>query len=245
MASSSPPPSPVSLARRAIGLSVHLLTASGVVWGFLALLAISDNDAQATFGWLAFALFVDGIDGPIARRVGVERTAPRYAGAVLDLIVDFLTYVIVPAYALMKGGFLPPGWDIAAGVIIVLSSAMYFADNEMKTKDSWFKGFPAVWNLVLFYFFLLRPEPLTVGAVVAGLAILTFVPVVFVHPFRVVALRPLTVTFLVAWSALAIYSIWRAMAPPEWVVWAVSIVGLYFVVLGIFRPKLFSGKAHD
>src|SRR4051812_22130804 len=161
------------------------------------MVAIVQGDVRGMIIWLAVALFVDGIDGTIARRIDILNAAPRWSGAALDLVVDFLTYVVVPAHALIAGGFLGPGWNLAAAVIILMTSAMYFADNEMKTEDAWFKGFPAVWNLVLFYIFLLDPGPVATFISIAVLGALTFAPIVFVHPFRVVKLRPVTLTLLV------------------------------------------------
>jgi len=206
-----------------------------VIWGFLALLEAVNGNVKGMFLWLAVALFVDGIDGTIARRVDIENAAPRFSGAALDLVVDYLTYVVVPAYALVASDLLPAGWDVAAALIILLTSAMYFADTEMKTEDAWFQGFPAVWNLVVFYFFLLDPSPTTTFVTVAVLGILTFAPIVFVHPFRVSKLREATLTLLVLWSVLALYAIWSDMAPAAWVKWALSAIAVYFLVLGYFR----------
>jgi phosphatidylcholine synthase len=233
------PPSgtPIAASRRAYALAVHVFTASGVIWGFLALVAIVQGDVRGMFIWLAVALFVDGIDGTIARRVDILNAAPRWSGAALDLVVDFLTYVVVPAYALAASDLLPDGWDIAAAIIILMTSAMYFADNEMKTEDAWFKGFPAVWNLVVFYFFLLVPGPAVTFLVVVILGALTFAPIVFVHPFRVAKLRPLTLSLLVVWSLLAFYAVLEEMTPPAWVVWTLSAIAVYFLVLGYFRTK--------
>jgi hypothetical protein len=139
----TPRPEPLPAGRRALAFAVHIFTASGVIWGFLALLEAVNGNVKGMFLWLAVALFVDGIDGTIARRVDIEIAAPRFSGAALDLVVDYLTYVVVPAYALVASDLLPAGWDVAAALIILLTSAMYFADTEMKTEDAWFQGFPA------------------------------------------------------------------------------------------------------
>lgn len=210
-----------------------------MVWAFFALVAAVQGDLKAMFLWLAVALFVDGVDGTIARRVDILNAAPRFSGASLDLVVDYLTYVLVPAYALAASDLLPYGWNIAAAIIVLMTSAMYFADNEMKTEDAWFKGFPAVWNLVVFYFFLLVPGPVATFLAVVVLGLLTFAPIVFVHPFRVSRLRPVTLTLLVLWSVLALYAVWRDIRPESWVVWTLSAIGVYFLVLGYFRttPK--------
>ncbi len=216
---------------------MHLFTASGVIWAFLALLSAVRGDMQGMFLWLAIALFVDGIDGSFARRIDIENALPRFSGAALDLIIDFLTYVFVPVYALVESGLIARGWDIGAALIILLTSAMYFADNEMKTEDAWFRGFPAIWNVAVFYIFLLAPWSAVTFVIVVVLAALTFAPMVFDHPLRVVALRPVTLTLLVIWSLLALYAIWRNMAPEPWVVWTLCLVGAYFLILGAFRTK--------
>ena len=147
----------------------------------------------------------------------------------------------MPAYALYSLEWLSPGWNIAGAAIILLTSAMYFADTQMKTEDAWFKGFPAVWNLVIFYFFLLRPSPITIFTVIVVLGLLTFAPIVFVHPLRVEKLRLVTLSLLVLWSALALYAVWCNMEPDILVTRALCLIGLYFVVLGYFRSP--PGKA--
>jgi len=233
--SQRPPAEPISPQRKWLALGVHFFTASGVLWGFLALIAAVNNDARGMFLWLALALFVDGIDGSIARKINITEAAPRWSGTALDLIVDYLTYVIVPAYALYSSGILGGVLNLIAMAVILLTSAMYFADNEMKTEDAWFKGFPAVWNLIVFYFFLLRPGEAVTFVIVIVLGLLTFAPFVFVHPLRVAKLRTPTLSLLVVWSVLAIYAIWQNMLPASWVVWALCIIGLYFLILGYFR----------
>ncbi|WP_448147333.1 CDP-alcohol phosphatidyltransferase family protein [Labrys miyagiensis] len=244
------PGEPISPERRWLAFGVHIFTASGVFWGFLALIAAAHQDWRTMFGWLALALFVDGIDGTIARKINVVEAAPRWSGTALDLIIDYLTYVIVPAYALYSSGMLGSAGhplNLIAMAVILLSSAMYFADNEMKTEDAWFKGFPAVWNLIIFYYFLLSPaQPTTLSMaiiffVTLALGLLTFASFVFVHPLRVAKLRVPTLSFLVVWSILAITAIWENMDPAPWVVWGLCIIGLYFLILGYFR----TAPTHD
>ena len=121
-------------------LLVHLLTASGAVFAMLAMLAAVEQKWEMMFLWLVVAFFVDGIDGPLARKYHVKVNAPTFDGELLDLIIDYLTYVFVPAYALFKSG-LVPGWTgWIAIIVITFASAMYFADTRMKTKDNSFSG---------------------------------------------------------------------------------------------------------
>src|SRR6185295_4354729 len=134
---------------------------------------------------LGAALIVDAVDGPLARRFRVKELLPRWSGDVLDLVVDFTTYVMVPAYAIATAGLMPDVLAITAGIVIAVTGALYFADCDVKTADNHFQGFPAVWNLIAFYLLLLRPTSGLVAAMVALFAVLTFVPLRFVHPVRV------------------------------------------------------------
>ena len=139
---------------RALAFSVHILTACGAALALLALLAATRGDWPLMFFWLGVALVVDAVDGPLARALNVQSVLPRWSGETLDLVVDYTTYVFVPAYAVAVGGLMPEGWAIAAAATIAITGTLYFADREMKTEDNFFRGFPAVWNLVVFYLLL-------------------------------------------------------------------------------------------
>src|SRR5579862_3391897 len=142
---------------RAFG--VHLFTACGAALALLALIFATGGHWTAMFFCLGLALVVDGVDGPLARSFDVSEVLPRWSGATLDMVVDFVTYVFVPAFAIAASGLLPDGVDIAAGIAVCISGALYFADREMKTHDNYFKGFPVVWNLVAFYLYVFQPPP--------------------------------------------------------------------------------------
>ena len=144
------------------------------------------------FIWLGVALIVDTVDGPLARRVGVTKVLPRFSGERLDLIVDFLTYVGVPAFALSQSDLLPAPFRFPAGIAVILSSLFHMADQESKTKDGYFVGFPAIWNVVCLYLFVFTPPPLVSLSIVAFFVALTFVPILAVHPFRVAEWRLFT-----------------------------------------------------
>lgn len=218
-------------------LAVHLLTASGALLGLLALLAAGEGRFTLMFVWLGLALIVDGVDGILARRFRVAAVVPRYSGEVLDLVVDYTTYVLVPAYALVVSGLLPEGWRILAGAAICISAALYFADREMKTGEFGFRGFPGVWNGVAFYLFLFAPNPWISLAAVLVLAAASFAPLVFIHPFRSARRRPLTLVMLTAWSVLAALALWHSLEPPGWVLWGLAASGLYFCLAGLWRGR--------
>ena len=195
--------SSASLTIRAAAFSVHIFTALGAGIALVALLEAVREHWAAMFAWLGAALIVDALDGPIARRLDVARVQPDWSGEVLDLVVDFVTYVFVPAYAITASGLLLPLAAPLLGAGIVVSGALYFADRRMKAEDNHFRGFPALWNAVAFYLFLLHLPPAISSLAVAILIVLTFVPLHVLHPVRVVRLRALTLSLLAAWAVLA------------------------------------------
>jgi phosphatidylcholine synthase len=217
--------------------SVHVLTASGAGLALLALLAAVRGAFDLMFLCLGLALIVDGIDGTFARAIKVAEVLPRWSGDVLDLVVDFVTYVFVPAYAIAAGGLLPPWLGAAAGIVIVMTGAIYFADRRMKTADNYFRGFPTLWNLVAFYLFVLKPAPWLAALLVALLAVLTFVPFKFLHPFRVARLRMVSTAAVVLWSLLGAYTLARGLEPGPWVSAGLVILAVYFVGVGLTESR--------
>ena len=219
----------------ALAFAVHVFTASGAALGLLALLAAVASNWTLMFASLGAALFVDGIDGTIARYLKVAERLPRWSGETLDLVVDFVNYVFVPAYAVATGAFMPSIAAVPLAILICVTGALYFADRRMKTEDNYFRGFPAVWNAPVFYLFLLRPDPWVTAAAIIALAILTFVPVPFLHPFRVRHMRVFNALLIVAWSTLAVVALVRDMVPGPWVTGALCAIALYFLGAGLLR----------
>lgn len=215
--------------------AVHIFTASGAGCAFLALIAAVNGKWPQMFLWLGAALFIDGIDGTLARRLRVGEVLPRWSGDVLDLVVDVMNYVFVPAYALAAGGLLPPSVATALGVVIVVTGSLYFADRRMKTADYYFRGFPAVWNVAAFYLFVLKLPSWLAALSIVGLAALTFVPIHFVHPVRIAHLRALTTATLVLWALLALDAVLEKLDPGFWVTAALCVLAIYFVGIGFLR----------
>jgi phosphatidylcholine synthase len=193
----------VSPAMRAAAFSVHVFTALGAGIALIALLEAVREHWVAMFAWLGIALLIDGLDGPIARRLDVARVQPNWSGEVLDLVVDFATYVFVPAYAITASGLLLPLAAPLLGAGIVVTGALYFADRRMKAADNHFRGFPALWNAAAFYLFLLHLPPALGSLGIAVLIVLTFAPFNVLHPVRVVRLRGLTLSLVAIWAVLA------------------------------------------
>jgi phosphatidylcholine synthase len=192
-----------SQAKRAAAFSVHVFTALGAGIALIALLEAVREHWTAMFVWLGIAFLIDGLDGPIARRLDVAGVLPDWSGDVLDLVVDFTTYVFVPAYAITASGLLLPLAAPLLGAGIVVTGALYFADRRMKTPDNHFRGFPALWNVAAFYLFLLHLPPAIGSLGIAVLIALTFAPFNVLHPVRVVRLRGLTLSLLAIWAVLA------------------------------------------
>ena len=215
------------------GFAVHILTASGTALALLALVAATQHAWVTMFLILGIALVVDAIDGPLARRFQVKQTLPRWSGDTLDLVVDYLNYVFIPAYAIAASGLLPEIAAIPLAVIIVVTGALYFADTEMKMVGNYFRGFPTLWNAVAFNLFVVKPPPMISGVIIVLLAILTFVPFKFLHPVRVVRLRALNLSVLAMWSVLAAYSLVTNLQPEPWAIWGLVVCGLYLFLIGL------------
>lgn len=212
--------------------SVHLLTASGAFWAFLSIIAAAEHRWVAMFGWLGLALFVDAIDGPMARRVDIRRVLPNWSGEVLDQIIDYATYVIIPAFALYQSGIIGHRLSFVAAALIVITSAIYYADTRMKTKDYFFRGFPVAWNMVVFTFFAVQPNETTAFAFVAFCALATFLPIKFLHPVRVSRMRTLNLSVAALWAAFGMAALADGFAAPLWIKLGILATGLYLFGIG-------------
>jgi phosphatidylcholine synthase len=227
--SNQPEFSSISRTARAAAFSVHIFTAMGAGVALIALLEAVREHWAAMFAWLGIALVIDALDGPIARRLDVVRLQPDWSGEVLDLVVDFVAYVFVPAYAITASGMLLPLAAPLLGAGIVVTGALYFADRRMKTPDNHFRGFPALWNAAAFYLFLLQWPPALSSLVVAVLIVLTFVPFNVVHPVRVSRLRWLTLSLIGVWAVLAIVTLVYDFKVAMPVTVTLCAIGIYVV----------------
>lgn len=207
--------------------AVHLFTALGAVAAFLAAMAVYAHDAEGVFIWLAVALFIDGVDGTFARAVGVKERLPRYSGEVLDLVIDFVTYVFVPVLAMIVWGKLEGrlGMGLAAGAL--LSSLYHFADSESKDAAYRFVGFPALWNLVAFYVFAFDFGAGATALISALCIVAAFIPMPWVHPLRVRSLRGVTLAVLALGCFAGIYVLAQGFPATGWARAALAASVLY------------------
>lgn len=226
--------------RRSLAWLVHIFTASGAACGFLALERAVAQDFVATFLWLALALVIDGIDGTFARAAKVRAVLPIIDGDTLDLVVDFLTYVVVPVVVLVHAPLLPRPWALALAVIVLIASALYFADARMKTPDNWFRGFPAIWNVLVFYLLVFQPSAVLTVLIVLVATALMFAPVVFVHPMRVARLRWLTGAVLLAGALAAAFELWSNFSGALWSRVVLLAGAAYIVLLPLARGSVWA-----
>ncbi len=225
--------------RRAAAWAVHAFTASGVVLGFLALVAALEGDRLGAFVWLGVALLVDGVDGTLARRARVREVIPHVDGATLDNVIDYFNYVVVPAVMIYNFSLVPTGWAIWTAAFILAVSCYTFANANIKTSDYYFQGFPALWNLVVLYTFVLNTGAWTNLAVILTCGVLTFVPLKYVHPLRVKSWRLVTVPVTAVWAAsslrLVVDSATAEASAPAWVFWLWIASSVYFAALSLVR----------
>ncbi|WP_090677255.1 phosphatidylcholine synthase [Aureimonas jatrophae] len=216
--------------------SVHLLTASGAFWAFMSIIAAANGHWVDMFAWLGLALFVDGIDGPLARRFNVKGVLPNWSGDTLDNIIDYSTYVLIPAFALYQSGIIGRPLSFVAAALIVITSAVYYADTRMKTKDNSFRGFPVTWNMIVFTFFATRPNELTAFLFVVFCSVATFLPIKFVHPVRFTRLRSINLAVFALWSIFGVWALATSFQAPPVVRIVIMLTGLYlFVIAGLLQ----------
>lgn len=219
----------------------HGVTAVGAVFGFLALRAVFEGDIAAAFMWLGLALVIDGVDGGIARRARVSEVIPWFDGATLDNIIDYFTYVAVPAAVVYRFAMVPEGWAAVAAATMMAVSCYTFSNKAVKTSDYYFSGFPAIWNIVVFYLYVLQTAPIINLLVVAGGCLMTFLPFKYIHPFRVRQWRPISIAVTLLWVAASVRLV---LADPEssrvWTVapaafWLWVLASVYFAGLSLWR----------
>lgn len=223
--------------------AVHLLTASGAALALMAMLAAGRGDWPMMFLWLLIAFIVDGIDGPLARKVAIRKNAPQWDGVLLDLIIDYLTYVIIPAYAMVEAQLIDPGWSLGAGLLICVTGAVYFADTRMKTDDNSFSGFPGCWNMVIFVLFTVDIGSWGAMLLMIVIALAQFPPLKFVHPVRTKRWKAVTLPITALWAVLAIWNAWLSFDAPAIAETMLVAASIYLALVGIAQQIIPERKA--
>ena len=222
--------------------SVHAFTASGGLAGFLSLEAILRDNIFLAFIWLSVAFFIDGIDGTFARRYKVKEIVPAIDGSILDNIVDYLNYVFIPAVMVYWFNLVPSQLTLLAVALILIVSCYTFANTKLKTEDNYFRGFPAVWNMVIFYLFVIGTSQLTNFLVIVFFSVMTFIPLKYLHPFRVKERKSLNLFLLAIWGVCCVFLLLDLRDTPtqlsvyrHFYYWLWVALNFYFVYVSLSR----------
>ena len=223
-----------------LSYGVHLFTVSGVFFSFLALIASIERNLPLVFFYLAIALFIDGVDGSLARRVDVKKYTPNINGENLDNIIDYLNYVFLPAFVIYWLDFVPSGLEIISAFIILAVSCYTFANSNIKTSDFYFSGFPALWNIVILYFYILDTDPFLNFFTICLLAIFTFIPIKYLHPFRVKRFRLVSLSVLGIWMVTTVLILYfrelnENLLEAAFTLWVMT--NIYFILLTVIRTS--------
>jgi len=213
---------------------VHLYTALGAVIGFFTVLAVEQTSFRDAFFLMALAVVIDATDGTLARAAGVKEIIPWFDGNLLDEIVDYFNYVIVPCLFLLRANLLPPQDALWLAALPLLASAYGFCQRDAKTADYFFLGFPSYWNIIAFYLYLLK-TPLWINAFfVIALSVLVFVPIKFIYPSRAPRFRVATNLLGGLWGAAVLYLIYRLPDTPYLIVVASLAFPAYYTALSLW-----------
>jgi phosphatidylcholine synthase len=212
---------------------VHLYTASSAVLAFLATRAIFEYRFRDAFFWLAAAMVIDATDGVLARAARVSRRIPWFNGAKLDDIVDYLTYVFVPALFVWRSLLVPDAWTLPVTGAMLLSSAYGFNREDAKTSDHFFTGFPSYWNIVVFYLFVMHLAPRVNAMVLLGLALLVFVPIRYLYPSRTPRWRGVTIALGIVWGIVMLAMLWQLPVVSRVLLWTSLVFPLYYAILSL------------
>jgi phosphatidylcholine synthase len=215
--------------RAVLAYGVHLFTATGAVFGFLALLAVIQHEWKLMIVWMVASMLVDGLDGFLARLADTKTYAAKFDGALMDNIIDFFTYVVVPALFLFESDVLPSGWGIIGASAILLASAFQFSQIDAKTDDHFFTGFPSYWNIVAIYALVLGLNPWVNLVIILLLVALVFIPIRYVYPTRSTYLRTLTLSLIAVYFVIGIWGLISYPNISPWMIWATfAFFGYYF-----------------
>jgi len=186
-----------TVTQKTLALGVHLFTSAGVIAAFMAIRAISEGELywqREAMLWLILALFIDGVDGALARLFKAKEVLPDWDGRAIDYVIDFLTYAVIPAFFIYRADMVPESLVLPTVFAVLLTSAMYYGKMGMVSDDMYFVGFPVMWNMVAYYLFFI----INVGywgnfGLIIFFCIMHFVPLKYVYPSRTKQFKWLTI----------------------------------------------------
>tara|TARA_Y100001936_G_scaffold223409_1_gene240151 strand:- start:253 stop:990 length:738 start_codon:yes stop_codon:yes gene_type:complete len=223
-----------------ISFSIHFFTGIGIIAGFLALIAVLNNNQKEAFLWLGLAFIIDSVDGTLARRFNVEKNLPNIDGKMLDSIIDFFNYVIVPSLMIYWFKYVPDQFNVYIPIVLILISIYSYVNINILTSDNYYNGFPAIWNVIVLYFYIFGTSQNINLVFLILLILLKFSPIKCIHPLRVKKLKNLSIFFTIVWfimsilliltKDLSINSFYEIFLMSSWVV-----SSFYFIFVSIFK----------
>ena len=222
------------MAKLVLAWLVHLYTAFGVVIGFLTILAIDQAAFRDALFLMALAVVIDATDGTLARAAHVKEIIPWFDGELLDAIVDYFNYAIVPCFFMLRANLLPGQDALWLAALPLLASAYGFCQRDAKTADNFFLGFPSYWNIVAFYLYVLKSPAWVNAFALIALSILIFVPIKYIYPSRSPRFRVQSIVLGALWGAAILYAIYRLPEPPRAILFASLFYPAYYTALSLW-----------
>lgn len=224
-----------SIIQKILAWSVHVFTASGLLAGFMAILAVQEHDWRKAMFWMIMTLIIDGIDGTFARLFRVKEVLPNMDGKTMDYVIDFATYAIIPAYMFYEAALVPEVWNLPLTFLILLVSVLYYGKEGMVSEDQYFVGFPVLWNMVLFYYlFVTDYSPMAYVVLTIIFAILHFVPIKFVYPSQNYYFKIPTIINTIIFIITLLLLVFYYPEKPLWLIITAYITATYYAVMGVY-----------
>ena len=219
---------------------IHFLTCSGLIAGFISLINIFENNQVEAFLWLGVALIIDAIDGSLARKFEVSKNVKNIDGKMLDSVIDFFNYIIIPSIMIYWFDIVPMYFEIVIPSIILVISAISYSNNNLMSLDNFYKGFPCIWNILLLYIYFFDFNSITNLFLISFCIILKFIPLKYVHPLRVKKYKIQSIIFMALWFIstlkLLLTSIYKLDNLYDYIVITVWVVSnFYFISLTIYE----------
>ncbi len=223
-----------NLSSKILAWFTHFFTTSGLLAGFMAILAISEKNWRSAMAWLLVALAIDGFDGTLARKFKVKEVLPNFDGKTIDYVIDFANYAIIPAYFFYQANLVGENWTLPLSLLILIVSAIYYGKDGMVSDDYYFVGFPVMWNIVVFYLvFVFSLSEIGNAAIIVIFSILHFVPIKFAYPSRATRLKVVTLTVTAIFLIVTPLIVWFYPATPNWLKWMADACLAYYGILAV------------
>ncbi|MEZ4827223.1 MAG: hypothetical protein R3C61_13240 [Bacteroidia bacterium] len=213
---------------------MHVFTSLGLVSGFMAMIAIGQQNWREAFGWLFLCFIIDGVDGTLARKFKVKEVLPYIDGKSIDYVIDFATYAIIPAYFFYAANMVSGVWMYPCLIAILVVSAIYYGKEGMVVDNQYFVGFPVLWNAVVFYaFFVFHNRPALTLAMIVFFSVLHFVPIRFAYPSRSKKYFFLHILASVLWFVAGAWILYLYPARTIAGEWIMILIGVYFGIIAV------------